>query len=279
MVEHGEVSVVVSLEVGALLPDSLPRITNRFEGLWHYVRTTQGQFLAGSFELISALNCGSVAKWDNGTLECVDGGVSESHLGRQPKAINSAFIAAVGLDDKLFVCGDFTKAGSKPANSVALWDAGGWKALAQSMQVKSYQSLNLAVDSAKGVLLAGEGLELIDSLVLNGIARWNGTSWSKLLPSVYKADITRMCVAEDGSLFCAGSVDSSDTRIVRALARWTGTSGTIWVCIRRILCPPLEAWLVKESCCTYAVSLIRCQPCCPQRCRVEHAHPRVVWTW
>lgn len=80
-------------------------------------------------------------------------------------------LSATAYDDtnaKLYVGGDFTKAGGEDANNVAVWDGIGWSALGAGLGSSVF---TLALDGQ--TLYAG-------GLFTNKIEKWNDTEWSAL---------------------------------------------------------------------------------------------------
>src|SRR5262249_30987977 len=97
--------------------------------------------------------------------------------------VNDWVEASASFDDgsgsALYVGGDFTVAGSLPANHVARWNGSAWSSLGSGTD-GVVQVLTTFDDGNGRALYAGGFFTSAGSVPAGGIARWDGASWSAL---------------------------------------------------------------------------------------------------
>jgi hypothetical protein len=123
----------------------------------------------------------------------------------------------------IYLGGDFTYAGTTPANRIVKWDGTSYTTLGSGMN----GTVNaLFWDQSSSTLYAGGSFTSADGLTARGIARWNGTQWSALGTgltnggTVYAIDVQSSTQVYVGGRFdsIGGATDTQN------IARWNGTS-------------------------------------------------------
>ncbi|MFN8359065.1 MAG: hypothetical protein U0264_04035 [Candidatus Kapaibacterium sp.] len=174
-------------------------------GLTNYARIGTTTYLAGTFETVGASSCDNIITYDNGSTECVGGGVTQSHQGSSATIIHPASITSIqSIRKDLYVTGNFTKAGNVKVESIAKWDGSSWNDIG-GVFGSTYSSYKLAEDSLHRLLVFGN-LTKAGQIVCNGIASWDGHQWeARGYKSANSAVIVNsLCVAPDGTIILSG---------------------------------------------------------------------------
>ncbi|MEK6643183.1 MAG: hypothetical protein AABZ08_04685 [Planctomycetota bacterium] len=153
------------------------------------------------------------------------------------------------LPAALIVGGEFETAGGVTVNHVARWNGTEWSALGEGL-IYDYNFFSSVVRSLAVFDEDGDGPGLPSlfaaglfsrsgSVIVNSVARWNGTSWVPLGPGLFRFDSlsdstpglgTSLCVYDsdgDGSqqpvLIVGGNFARCGTTLARNVAMWDGT--------------------------------------------------------
>ena len=128
--------------------------------------------------------------------------------------------------DTIFVCGEFSRVGTDTISGIAKWNGTAWEEVRDGLhwgmapytstmyphQLFEFQSELYVIGN---FVMAG-----IDSV--NGIARWNGTSWSKVGNGFNKVGYG---MGEfNGNLYAGGEFTSASGTSVSCIAKWDGTN-------------------------------------------------------
>ncbi len=90
----------------------------------------------------------------------------------------SVFALAFRANGELYAGGDFTTAGGVSANRVAKWNGTAWSALGSGITGDvGWQTVRALAILPAGDLVVGGGFNNAGGNWVNGLARWNGTSW------------------------------------------------------------------------------------------------------
>jgi trimeric autotransporter adhesin len=134
---------------------------------------------------------------------------------------------------ELYVTGDFTTAGNVLANHIARWDGSAWNALPGPSGVGLSgpgRALLVVEEAGAPVLYVGGSFGTAGGLVANGIARWDGSSWSTLAGPAGTGlsnggQVEALLSFDDGSgpaLYVGGSFLEAGGVASPNLARWHG---------------------------------------------------------
>jgi hypothetical protein len=153
-------------------------------------------YAAGEFTAAGGEPANSIARWDGKTWSPLGSG------------LNSAVYALATFDSALYAGGFFATAGGQPANCIARWNGTSWEALGDGLAGGAFPAVFvLAVfDDGTGsgpALYAGGQFTTAGGVPANGVARWDGSTWSSLstgvegtsAPAVYALQV----VDESGS--------------------------------------------------------------------------------
>lgn len=153
-------------------------------------------------------------------------------------ALNNAVWAMTTFDDgrgdgpALYVGGQFTTAGGETVNRIARWDGAGWAPLGSGVHgtVPPVVVTALAVfdDGVGGgpALYAGGQFTSAGDATVNGIAKWNGSTWSALGTGV-DGHVSALAVFDDGTgggsaLYVGGEFNVAGGVLAHRIAKWNG---------------------------------------------------------
>ncbi len=180
-----------------------------------------GNLLVGG-QIISAGKhpVNNIAQWNGTSWLALGSGI----LG------NSPFVYALCVyNGNLYAAGIFDTAGGHPVNNIAEWNGSTWSAVGSGVTdtAKNTAVINsLAVYN--GELYAGGYFDTAGGVAVNGIAKWNGSSWSAvgtggMMYNSGRGAVSALCVYE-GSLCAAGIFDNAGGVPANNIAKWNGTS-------------------------------------------------------
>jgi len=140
---------------------------------------------------------------------------------------NSNSVYALATYGDLLVAGGFISYGV-PVNSVIAWNGSSWSALGPALSprsIPSYSRLD-ALYLYGSQLMAGGNFTKAGEVLANGIAQWNGSSWSSLGSGVNGGTApTVMAFGEHGGkLIVGGAFTSAGGVACSNIAAWDGNS-------------------------------------------------------
>ena len=114
-------------------------------------------------------------------------------------------------------------------NQIAQWNGSKWVSLGNGPNsilghYGNYAScVSAIVADAGGNIYVGGEFEKINTIVVNNIAKWNGTQWSALGTGVRpNRRVCALALDKDGYLFAGGDFDSAGGIVARHIAKWDG---------------------------------------------------------
>ncbi len=125
---------------------------------------------------------------------------------------------------QLVVCGEFDRNGSDTIFGIAAWDGQTWNPLGDGLSVPMFgQTINPhQLFEWDGDLLVCGNFIVAGSDTVNGIARWDGTSWSAFNEGFNN---TVYAIGEfGGELYAAGAFTMSGSDTLLRIAKWDGNS-------------------------------------------------------
>lgn len=173
------------------------------------IKDSANIFVGGEFDTAGSTNARNIAKWNGSSWTTVGSGISGSV---------SCIVETNGI---VYAGGEFDSAGSVKANSIARWASGAWSSLGSgdSSGVRNELELKGVVNSialgtnvnppsgGSPIFICGT-FEKAGSQGANNIARWSGSSWSKMGSGLsgggYSIHTTTRYVYVGGIFFKAG---------------------------------------------------------------------------
>ena len=192
--------------------------------------TGEALYAGGTFRSGSGVALDRIARWN---------GTSWQPLG---PGLNGTVKALAVFDDgsgpALYAGGTFTAAGSTPVARIAKWNGSSWSAVGRGLN-NAVNALCVYDDGSGPALYAGGAFTLAigntpaNNIVVNRIAKWNGTAWSQVSANADPADrgfngpVNALATFDDGtgeSLYAGGSFSTADAGVASNIASWNGTS-------------------------------------------------------
>ena len=167
-----------------------------------------GSIVAGGlFRAAGGVAAYGIARWNGAAWSAVGGGFAPSG------AVN-----AMALQPN----GDLVAGGN---GLVSTWNGAAWTHLPAAMtgSVPHARGAEAVAVLANGDIVVGGDFATIDSLWINGLARWNGTAWS-MLGSQTPGQIHAMATLSNGDLVVGGGMWMPHPQ-ANNIARW---NGTVW---------------------------------------------------
>jgi hypothetical protein len=153
-------------------------------------------------------------------------------FGAQPGMDGDVSALAVfddGTGPALYAGGGFDVAGAGAASEIARWDGAAWVPVGSGITNGFVYALTVFDDGSGPALYVGGGFAQVAGLAVNGIARWDGTTWSSL-GSGFAGSLgaaKAMTVFDDGSgpaLHVTGYFTSVDGVPANYVAKWDGAA-------------------------------------------------------
>lgn len=112
-------------------------------------------------------------------------------------------------DGRLAATGLFDFPSSGESSCVAIWDGLDWTLAGTPLPpiTSSFPSAGAIEELPGGDLVVGGNFSSIAGVAANGLARWDGSSWSELLPPSFSATVSDLLVGPGGDLWIGGKID------------------------------------------------------------------------
>ncbi len=185
-------------------------------------------YVSGDFTNVSGVAASRIAKWNGVAWSALGEGVKGFGVSAAPSISRMAF----GSDGRLYVAGNFNILGSAGASHVGAWDGTNWFGLGG----KASKGMTHFLGSVQSLLAVGTNLYAggvfteAGDLVVNSIARWNGTNWSTLgsgLTGTFTTGVApsgRGLLAAGNVLYVAGNFTNAGGVSAKGVAKWDGTN-------------------------------------------------------
>jgi hypothetical protein len=188
-------------------------------------------YVGGDFTGAGGVAAKHVAKWDGSRWALV---------GKGNEIEGSAYSLATfddgsGAGSALYVGGRFISAGGVLTNHIAGWDGHDWSALAgdvgSGINSSGWVAALTVFDDGSGTgpaLYVGGPFTSAGGVLTDNVARWNGTTWSKLGDGV-NGSVRAFAVFDDESgagpsLYAGGYFTSAGGVPASKVAKWDGSS-------------------------------------------------------
>ncbi len=183
-------------------------------------------YVGGGFTLARNVPANRVAKW-NGTEWSAVG------EGFDGLVRTLAFYETDGIET-LYAGGDFTHAGSVEVNGVARWSGTAWEPMGRGVRYlstwASVYAMTIYDDGSGPMLYVGGRYSTVDGLPADGLAKWDGATWTPVLglrDVAFSGRVYAMSVWDDGqgpALFVGGYFDRAGAEDASSIARWDGAN-------------------------------------------------------
>jgi len=184
-------------------------------------------YAGGIFTTAGGVPASSIARWDGTSWSALGSGVSND--GDAIVQALTVYDDGTGAGPSLYAGGRFTSAGGVDASYIAKWDGTSWSTVDTGMN-HLVNVLAVHDDGTGGgpALYAGGFFTTAGNVPANRIARWNGSSWSRL-GSGMNSSVDALTVYDDGTgggpeLYAGGYFNIAGGVLVGRIAKWDGNS-------------------------------------------------------
>ncbi len=184
-------------------------------------------YVGGYSETAGGTVANTLAKWDGSNWGPVGSGIEGTE-------VRALAVYDDGNGEALYAAGTFSHAGGVPAANIAKWDGSDWTALGSGLQnpapfVFPIVGALAVFDDGNGELLfAGGEFTTAGSVIVNNVAKWNGSSWSS--PGIGVNDaVATFTTHDDGNglaLFAGGKFTAAGGAPASHVAKWNGLNWT-----------------------------------------------------
>lgn len=131
----------------------------------------------------------------------------------------------VEYQGRIIACGEFDRVGSKQISGIMQWNGNEWEALGSGLEGNILNSAPVLFPHQllvheRDLYVAGN-FRYAGGQEVNGIAKWNGSSWESL-GTGFNGTVYSMAIYND-ELIVGGSFTSGDGRPIDRIAKWNGT--------------------------------------------------------
>ena len=175
-----------------------------------------GDLIAGgNFTIAGGLTVNGIARWNGSAWSALGTGMSHP--------VTALTVLPSG---DLIAGGTFTTAGGVPANFIARWNGSAWSPLGTGMIPTGVPCVNALATLPSGDLIAIGQFSSAGGVSANGIARWNGSSWSALGTGLggFARFFFSLTVLPSGDLFAGGNFTTAGGVGASGIARWNGSA-------------------------------------------------------
>ena len=173
-------------------------------------------YAGGSFSSAGGVaGTSRIAKWKGVTWESVDGGTNNT--------VSALGVFNDGTGLALYAGGAFTTAGGRNALRIAKWNGAKLLPLGHGANDRVRAMTTYDDVSGRALYVGGEvGFTVVDQVIVNSIAKWNGSTWSSLRSGMDNA-VYALAVF-DNALYAGGSFTTAGGVTANRIARWNGAT-------------------------------------------------------
>jgi hypothetical protein len=173
-------------------------------------------YVGGIFIGAGGVPANNIARWDGEIWSSLGTG-AENGLNE------SVYAIALAENGDVYVGGDFTMAGTVPANYIARWDGENWHSLGTGVNNGVDHTVSdIAIDDS-GYVYVGGSFKTAGGDTVNGITRWDGSSWKSLNKGFTGEYNNVYTLAVSGNdIYAGGYLTKADTININYIARWDG---------------------------------------------------------
>ncbi len=165
-----------------------------------YFDSTWNKLLVGGrFEFAGDSVANSVATWDGTNWEPVGSGVDAMDLGSGFRVRNF-----IRYNNQLYMGGNFSMAGNKSTGGFAVWNGTDWDSVGSGKP----ELIRDMVTFKNKLFVAGTITEIADLNNVHGVAKFDGTTWSKLPQLTVNNDYVASLCVFNNMLYASGKFGS-----------------------------------------------------------------------
>lgn len=176
-----------------------------------------GLYVGGAFTQAGGEAANRVARWDGNAWSALGSGAQNG--------LNARVFALAVAGPDLYVGGAFSQAGGQDAYAIARWNGSQWSTLGSGAANGVFEGWVSAVTVIGSDVYVGGTFNLAAGQRVNHIARWDGSSWSRLGSAGLGSGVVgfvHALAALGGELYAAGDFTLAGGEPANGLARWDG---------------------------------------------------------
>jgi hypothetical protein len=190
------------------------------DGIVHAIAVSGSDvYVGGTFTTAGGVRVNRIAKWDGRAWSALGQGISGC-----TDSYCSSTVYAIGVDaGKIYVGGQFTKAGEVVANGIAKWDGNRWAPLANGVHMGQRDGVVMTLVVNGGNVYVGGRFTSANEVAAYNIARWDGNYWFALAGGI-RGDRERVkAIGISGSdLYAIGAFTTAGGKPAHNIAKWNG---------------------------------------------------------
>lgn len=190
----------------------------------HALTVIDNQLFVARYE--QSIDSNWVQVYENGVVNRFGPGVYLSTASGNSQLPNIYDI--LNYEDRIIVCGEFDRVGTQTIHGIMEWNGSDWQGLGTGLQGNISNTAPVIFPHQlleyEGDLLVAGNFREAGGVEVNGIARWDGATWSAL-GAGFNGTVYAMAVFQ-GELYAGGSFTLSGSTMIDHLAKWDGNS---WV--------------------------------------------------
>jgi hypothetical protein len=174
-------------------------------------------YACGGFTTAGGNPANGLAQWNGSSWSALGSGIAGGSFFYSPS------VAALAVSGStLYAGGYFTNAGGSAANSIAQWNGSSWSALGSGIGEYGSASYVFALAVSGSTLYAGGDFATAGGNPANGIAQWNGSSWSALGSEMNNA--VEALAVSGSTLYAGGYFTTAGGNTANCIAQWNGNT-------------------------------------------------------
>jgi trimeric autotransporter adhesin len=154
-------------------------------------------YAGGDFTQASGITANHIARW-NGTAWSSVGTGAANGVDRYVSAL------VVAANGDVYAGGNFNRAGVLDAYYIARWNGIAWSALGSGQGISGSSIVTTLAIASTGDVYAGGGFKRADGIVVNQVAKWNGTAWNALGTGV-NGGVNVLATSTTGKVYTGGT--------------------------------------------------------------------------
>ncbi|GAA4347170.1 hypothetical protein GCM10023185_02050 [Hymenobacter saemangeumensis] len=181
-------------------------------------------FAGGDFTLAGGLRVNRIARWNGSAWSPMDTSGGNGVNG-------GVFAVAVAPTGEVYAGGRFTQAGALATNNIAKWNGTAWSSLGTGITWSTgfNNGVYALVVAPGGELYASGAFTHAGGVVVNNIAKWDGSNWSALGTGLVLANNTApavkaLALTGTGELYAGGDFIQAGSQLANHVAKWNGTA-------------------------------------------------------
>ena len=177
-------------------------------------------YIGGSFTSVGGSTATNIAKWNGSAWSALGPGLSIAGGG------GTVEVLTTDSAGNLYAGGNFTAAGGISVTNIAKWNGSAWSALGSGMGGGNQNGVYGLITDGAGNLYAGGPFTTAGGVTVNGVAKWNGSTWLALDTGVSGNNPLVEAFAFDhaGNLYAGGRFITAGSVTANNIAEWNGST-------------------------------------------------------